>query len=42
MTQIIRSLRRDLQRAFNAFAYAHSGEMLNRTHKRRVLFGDDE
>ena len=31
--------REDIKRAFSAFAYEHSGEMLSRNRKRQVLSG---
>lgn len=37
MTRIVRTLSRDLRRAFNALAYAHTGEMLSRADKGRIL-----
>ena len=37
MKRIARALSRDLRRAFDALAYAHTGEMMSRADKRRIL-----
>jgi len=37
MKRIARALRRDLRRAFDALAYAHTGEMMSRADKGRIL-----
>jgi hypothetical protein len=37
MKRIARALSRDLRRAFDALAYAHTGEMMSRADKGRIL-----
>ena len=39
MKKSIGIFREDIKRAFSAFAYEHSGEMLSRNRKKQVLSG---